>query len=131
MGGIKRALSTANGTCKYPEGKPAFPAEGGHLSGEGRANQMAPGDPGLTKLSTVQCDLWLERCLLQVLSEICDCAVEVLIPCVLFSALTQKSPAKKLSHAISKSLGCMPTREPSHPVFPEQPEKPLDLAHIV
>uniref|UniRef100_A0A2K6L6T4 Dystrobrevin n=1 Tax=Rhinopithecus bieti TaxID=61621 RepID=A0A2K6L6T4_RHIBE len=29
-----------------------------------------------------------------------------------------KSPAKKLSHAISKSLGC-------------QPEKPLDLAHIV
>ncbi|XP_051699116.1 dystrobrevin beta isoform X5 [Oryctolagus cuniculus] len=43
----------------------------------------------------------------------------------------QKSPAKKLSHAISKSLGCVPTREPSHPVFPEQPEKPLDLAHIV
>uniref|UniRef100_A0A5F9D6N3 ZZ-type domain-containing protein n=1 Tax=Oryctolagus cuniculus TaxID=9986 RepID=A0A5F9D6N3_RABIT len=42
-----------------------------------------------------------------------------------------KSPAKKLSHAISKSLGCVPTREPSHPVFPEQPEKPLDLAHIV
>ncbi|KAM7173639.1 dystrobrevin beta isoform 15-T23 [Macrochelys suwanniensis] len=43
----------------------------------------------------------------------------------------QKSPAKKLSHAISKSLGCVPTREPPHPVFPEQPEKPLDLAHIV
>ncbi|KAM7173633.1 dystrobrevin beta isoform 9-T17 [Macrochelys suwanniensis] len=42
-----------------------------------------------------------------------------------------KSPAKKLSHAISKSLGCVPTREPPHPVFPEQPEKPLDLAHIV
>ncbi|XP_021109234.1 dystrobrevin beta isoform X4 [Heterocephalus glaber] len=42
-----------------------------------------------------------------------------------------KSPAKKLSHAISKSLGCMPSREPAHPVFPEQPEKPLDLAHIV
>ncbi|XP_031212230.1 dystrobrevin beta isoform X1 [Mastomys coucha] len=42
-----------------------------------------------------------------------------------------KSPAKKLSHAISKSLGCVPSREPPHPVFPEQPEKPLDLAHIV
>ncbi|XP_029452139.1 LOW QUALITY PROTEIN: dystrobrevin beta [Rhinatrema bivittatum] len=42
-----------------------------------------------------------------------------------------KSPAKKLSHAISKSLGCVPSREPSHPLFPEYPEKPLDLAHIV
>ncbi|XP_076188580.1 dystrobrevin beta isoform X13 [Aptenodytes patagonicus] len=42
-----------------------------------------------------------------------------------------KSPAKKLSHAISKSLGCVPSREPPRPVFPEQPEKPLDLAHIV
>lgn len=42
-----------------------------------------------------------------------------------------KSPAKKLSHAISKSLGCVPSREPPRPLFPEQPEKPLDLAHIV
>ncbi|XP_062824925.1 dystrobrevin beta isoform X5 [Anolis carolinensis] len=42
-----------------------------------------------------------------------------------------KSPAKKLSHAISKSLGCVPSREPPHPVYPEEPEKPLDLAHIV
>ncbi|XP_043918818.1 dystrobrevin beta [Protopterus annectens] len=42
-----------------------------------------------------------------------------------------KSPAKKLSHAISKSLGCVPSREPMHPMFPEQPEKPLDLSHIV
>ncbi|KAE8605693.1 hypothetical protein XENTR_v10015291 [Xenopus tropicalis] len=42
-----------------------------------------------------------------------------------------KSPAKKLSHAISKSLGCVPSRELPHPVFPEHPEKPLDLAHIV
>ncbi|XP_048840809.1 dystrobrevin, beta a isoform X3 [Brienomyrus brachyistius] len=42
-----------------------------------------------------------------------------------------KSPAKKLSHAISKSLGCVPSREPPHPLFPEQPERPLDLAHIV
>ncbi|MEE6473521.1 hypothetical protein FKM82_010059 [Ascaphus truei] len=42
-----------------------------------------------------------------------------------------KSPAKKISHAISKSLGCVPSRELPHPVFPEHPEKPLDLAHIV
>ncbi|XP_072355066.1 dystrobrevin beta isoform X8 [Scyliorhinus torazame] len=42
-----------------------------------------------------------------------------------------KSPAKKLGHAISKSLGCVPSREPPHPVYPEMPEKPLDLAHIV
>ncbi|XP_068136011.1 dystrobrevin beta isoform X9 [Hyperolius riggenbachi] len=41
-----------------------------------------------------------------------------------------KSPAKKLTHAISKSLGCVPSREPPHPVFPEHPEKPLDLSHI-
>ncbi|XP_048453085.1 dystrobrevin beta [Rhincodon typus] len=43
----------------------------------------------------------------------------------------QKSPAKKLGHAISKSLGCVPSREPPHPIYPEMPEKPLDLAHIV
>lgn len=43
----------------------------------------------------------------------------------------QKSPAKKLSHAISKSLGCVPSRDPPRPLFPEQPERPLDLAHIV
>ncbi|XP_069829333.1 dystrobrevin beta isoform X3 [Dendropsophus ebraccatus] len=42
-----------------------------------------------------------------------------------------KSPAKKITHAISKSLGCVPSREPPHPVFPEHPEKPLDLSHIV
>ncbi|XP_056407864.1 dystrobrevin beta [Hyla sarda] len=41
-----------------------------------------------------------------------------------------KSPAKKLSQAISKSLGCVPSREPPHPVFPEHPEKPLDISHI-
>ncbi|ROL18731.1 Dystrobrevin beta [Anabarilius grahami] len=40
-----------------------------------------------------------------------------------------KSPAKKLSHAISKSLGCMPIGEPPHPVFPEAAERPQDLAH--
>ncbi|XP_022528627.1 dystrobrevin, beta b isoform X7 [Astyanax mexicanus] len=40
-----------------------------------------------------------------------------------------KSPAKKLSHAISKSLGCVPIGEPPHPVFPEAAERPQDLAH--
>uniref|UniRef100_A0A8C2H2R6 Dystrobrevin n=1 Tax=Cyprinus carpio TaxID=7962 RepID=A0A8C2H2R6_CYPCA len=54
----------------------------------------------------------------------------VLVPhiCV---CLFQKSPAKKLGHAISKSLGCVPSREPSHPVYPEYPEKPLNLSNIV
>uniref|UniRef100_A0A8C8IGQ7 Dystrobrevin n=1 Tax=Oncorhynchus tshawytscha TaxID=74940 RepID=A0A8C8IGQ7_ONCTS len=43
-----------------------------------------------------------------------------------------KSPAKKLSHAISKSLGCVPIGEPPHPMFPEQSEKPQDtMAHTV
>ncbi|XP_040204168.1 dystrobrevin beta isoform X5 [Rana temporaria] len=42
-----------------------------------------------------------------------------------------KSPAKKLTHAIGKSFGCVPSREPPHPVFPEHPEKPLDLSHLV
>ncbi|XP_028987715.1 dystrobrevin alpha isoform X12 [Betta splendens] len=42
-----------------------------------------------------------------------------------------KSPAKKLSHALSKSLSCASSREPLHPFFPEMPEKPLNLAHIV
>ncbi|XP_076000779.1 dystrobrevin alpha [Genypterus blacodes] len=42
-----------------------------------------------------------------------------------------KSPAKKLSHALSKSLSCASSREPLHPMFPDMPEKPLNLAHIV
>ncbi|XP_033960184.1 dystrobrevin alpha isoform X5 [Pseudochaenichthys georgianus] len=42
-----------------------------------------------------------------------------------------KSPAKKLSHALSKSLSCASSREPLHPMFPEMPEKPLNLHHIV
>lgn len=45
--------------------------------------------------------------------------------------LFQKSPAKKLGRAISKSLGCVPSREPSHPIYPEYPEKPLNLSNIV
>ncbi|XP_062857882.1 dystrobrevin, beta a isoform X2 [Trichomycterus rosablanca] len=41
------------------------------------------------------------------------------------------SSAKKISRAISKSFGCVPSREPPHPVFPEDPERPLDLSNIV
>ncbi|XP_060739013.1 dystrobrevin, beta a isoform X2 [Tachysurus vachellii] len=42
-----------------------------------------------------------------------------------------KSPAKKLGHAISKSFGCVPSREPTHPIYPEDPERPIDLSNIV
>ncbi|MFT7800225.1 dystrobrevin alpha isoform X3 [Arapaima gigas] len=42
-----------------------------------------------------------------------------------------KSPAKKLTNALSKSLSCASSGEPLHPMFPDQPEKPLNLAHIV
>ncbi|KAM3604279.1 uncharacterized protein V6R79_008795 [Siganus canaliculatus] len=42
-----------------------------------------------------------------------------------------KSPAKKLSHALSKSLSCASSREPLHPLYSEMPEKPLNLAHVV
>uniref|UniRef100_M4AML5 Dystrobrevin n=1 Tax=Xiphophorus maculatus TaxID=8083 RepID=M4AML5_XIPMA len=42
-----------------------------------------------------------------------------------------KSPAKKLSHAISKSLGCVPIGEAPHPMFPEQAERPQELTHTV
>ncbi|XP_006150607.1 dystrobrevin alpha isoform X17 [Tupaia chinensis] len=42
-----------------------------------------------------------------------------------------KSPAKKITNALSKSLSCASSREPLHPMFPDQPEKPLNLAHIV
>ncbi|CAK6957640.1 dystrobrevin alpha isoform X2 [Scomber scombrus] len=42
-----------------------------------------------------------------------------------------KSPAKKLSHALGKSLSCASSREPLHPMLSEIPEKPLNLAHIV
>ncbi|XP_014894652.1 dystrobrevin alpha isoform X14 [Poecilia latipinna] len=42
-----------------------------------------------------------------------------------------KSPAKKLTHVLSKSLSCASSREPLHPMFPDMPEKPLNLAHVV
>ncbi|XP_042163827.1 dystrobrevin alpha isoform X8 [Oncorhynchus tshawytscha] len=49
----------------------------------------------------------------------------------IFLGFSQKSPAKKLSNALSKSLSCASSREPLHPMFPDMPEKPLNLAHIV
>ncbi|XP_024908379.1 dystrobrevin alpha isoform X4 [Cynoglossus semilaevis] len=42
-----------------------------------------------------------------------------------------KSPAKKLSRALSKSLSCATSGEPLHPMFLETPEEPFNLAHIV
>ncbi|XP_056593715.1 dystrobrevin alpha isoform X3 [Triplophysa dalaica] len=45
--------------------------------------------------------------------------------------MSWKSPAKKLSDALSKSLSCASHREPSYPMLSEDPEKPLNLAHVV
>uniref|UniRef100_A0AAR2KNZ6 Dystrobrevin n=1 Tax=Pygocentrus nattereri TaxID=42514 RepID=A0AAR2KNZ6_PYGNA len=41
-----------------------------------------------------------------------------------------KSPAKKLSNALSKSLSCASNRETLRPIYPDAPEKPLNLAHV-
>ncbi|XP_057179377.1 dystrobrevin alpha isoform X3 [Triplophysa rosa] len=45
--------------------------------------------------------------------------------------MSWKSPAKKLSDVLSKSLSCASNREPSYPMLSEDPEKPLNLAHVV
>ncbi|KAM7367632.1 hypothetical protein PAMP_013918 [Pampus punctatissimus] len=42
-----------------------------------------------------------------------------------------KSSATKLGRALSRTLGCVSSREPSHPVYPEEPERTLNLANIV
>ncbi|KAG8442086.1 hypothetical protein GDO86_011033 [Hymenochirus boettgeri] len=42
-----------------------------------------------------------------------------------------KSPAKKITSSLSKSLSCASSREPLNPMFPDQTEKPLNLAHVV
>uniref|UniRef100_A0A3Q3DCF6 Dystrobrevin, beta a n=1 Tax=Hippocampus comes TaxID=109280 RepID=A0A3Q3DCF6_HIPCM len=42
-----------------------------------------------------------------------------------------KSPATKLGRALGKTLGCVSSRETSHPVYPEEPERTLNLANIV
>ncbi|XP_029903082.1 dystrobrevin, beta a isoform X2 [Myripristis murdjan] len=42
-----------------------------------------------------------------------------------------KSPAVKLGRALSRTLGCVPLREPPHPLYPEEPVRTLNLANIV
>uniref|UniRef100_A0A672IQ69 Dystrobrevin n=1 Tax=Salarias fasciatus TaxID=181472 RepID=A0A672IQ69_SALFA len=42
-----------------------------------------------------------------------------------------KSPASKLGRALSRTLGCVSSREPPHPIYPEEPERTLNLANIV
>ncbi|XP_076004797.1 dystrobrevin beta-like isoform X2 [Genypterus blacodes] len=42
-----------------------------------------------------------------------------------------KSPAMKLGRALSRTLGCVPSRQPPHPLYPEEPERTLNLANIV
>ncbi|XP_070782512.1 dystrobrevin beta-like [Enoplosus armatus] len=42
-----------------------------------------------------------------------------------------KSPATKLGRALSRTLGCVSSREPPHPVYPEEPERTLNLTNIV
>ncbi|XP_036942583.1 dystrobrevin, beta a isoform X3 [Acanthopagrus latus] len=42
-----------------------------------------------------------------------------------------KSPATKLGRALSRTLGCVSSREPPHPIYPEEPEMTLNLANIV
>uniref|UniRef100_A0A3B3WP53 Dystrobrevin n=1 Tax=Poecilia mexicana TaxID=48701 RepID=A0A3B3WP53_9TELE len=42
-----------------------------------------------------------------------------------------KSSAKKFGRALSRTLGCVSSREPPHPIYPEEPERTLDLTNIV
>ncbi|XP_013855211.1 dystrobrevin beta [Austrofundulus limnaeus] len=42
-----------------------------------------------------------------------------------------KSSAKKFGLALSRTLGCVSSREPQHPVYSEEPERTLNLANIV
>ncbi|TKS76343.1 Dystrobrevin beta [Collichthys lucidus] len=41
------------------------------------------------------------------------------------------SPAMKLGRALSRTLGCVSSREPPHPIYPEEPERTLNLSNIV
>ncbi|XP_051971091.1 dystrobrevin alpha-like isoform X2 [Xyrauchen texanus] len=45
--------------------------------------------------------------------------------------MSWKSPAKKLSDALSKSLSCTSSREPPYPMFSDTHEKPLNLSLVV
>ncbi|KAL7388653.1 hypothetical protein ABVT39_018617 [Epinephelus coioides] len=42
-----------------------------------------------------------------------------------------KSPASKLGRALGRTLGCVSSREPPHPIFPEEPVRTLNLSNIV
>ncbi|XP_023203956.1 dystrobrevin beta-like isoform X2 [Xiphophorus maculatus] len=42
-----------------------------------------------------------------------------------------KSPAKKFGRALSRTLGCVSSREPPHPIYPEEPERTLNLTNII
>lgn len=42
-----------------------------------------------------------------------------------------KSSASKLGRALGRTLGCVSSREPPHPVYPEEPERTLNLSNIV
>uniref|UniRef100_A0A665WKW1 Dystrobrevin n=1 Tax=Echeneis naucrates TaxID=173247 RepID=A0A665WKW1_ECHNA len=42
-----------------------------------------------------------------------------------------KSPATKLGRALSRTLGCVSSREPPHPIFPEEPTRVLNLTNIM
>ncbi|XP_030577019.1 dystrobrevin, beta a isoform X2 [Archocentrus centrarchus] len=42
-----------------------------------------------------------------------------------------KSTATKFGRALSRTLGCVSSREPPHPIYPEEPERTLNLANIV
>uniref|UniRef100_A0A8D0CNM1 Dystrobrevin n=1 Tax=Sander lucioperca TaxID=283035 RepID=A0A8D0CNM1_SANLU len=41
-----------------------------------------------------------------------------------------KSSATKLGRALSRTLGCVSSREPPHPIYPEEPERTLNLSNI-
>ncbi|KAM9704172.1 dystrobrevin, beta a isoform 1-T7 [Menidia menidia] len=42
-----------------------------------------------------------------------------------------KSSATKLGRALSRTLGCVSSREAPHPIYPEEPERTLNLANLV
>ncbi|XP_069017961.1 dystrobrevin, beta a isoform X3 [Embiotoca jacksoni] len=44
---------------------------------------------------------------------------------------TWKSSATKLGRALSRTLGCVSSREAPHPIYPEEPTRTLNLANIV
>lgn len=44
----------------------------------------------------------------------------------------QKSPSKQIGHSLRKSFRCVPEKEKTNiPRFPEEPEKTINLSHIM